>query len=623
MDTENPKPQENEVETTPTDAQESVEQEEQTEETNLPEEQPQTETAPAPAVKSGLKQKLAKWKATYLAHKKISIPATIVALLLVIGAIPSTRYPVLGLVIKKNFSATVLDAKTNKPISSVDLVIGGKTAKTGQDGKVTFNKVSVGRYQLKATKKYYKDTSSSVLVSLKGGETTLKLDATGRQVTVKVTNKIDGNGVKDAQVNAAGTEVKTDEKGEAVIVLPTDQDSQDATVTKDGFNKQTAKIKVTESETVATENNLSITPSGKIYFLSKRTGKINVMKSDLDGTNAQIVLAASGSEDDGDTILLASQDWKYVALKSKRSGTTKPASLYLIDTTNNDKLTTMDEGDATFTLTGWSGHTFVYQVQRDKVQFWQANKYSLKSYDAEANKLNVLDNTSGEGSGTSSYTGTDYKSEYYSSPILVGDTVNYAKTWNAGIYTADGSFLAGKKTGIYSVKVNGQDKKTLKSFDANKVSSIESKLYKPKEVYYKLYNNSGVAEYYEVENGNVQTKGDLGNQFYATYPTYLYSPANKQTFWAEQRDGKNTLFVGDDEGDNGKTVADLSDYTVYGWFTDNYLLVSKNSSELYIMGVAGLADTKNQNATGTPTKITDYHKPVTTFYGYGGGYGGL
>ncbi len=634
MDLENPKRDDDEAKTAPLVPSNSVEEVEQPDKVTTPEpeeetsyEEPQSdvepEQVPEPQAKSGFKQKLAKWKTAYIKHKKVSIPATIIALLLIVGAIPATRYPVLGLVIKKNFSVTVIDAKTNKPISSVDLVIGGKTAKTGQDGSVTFNKVSVGKYQLKATKKYYKDTSSSVLVSLSGGQATLKLDATGRQVTVRVSNKIDGNGVKDAQVSAAGTEVKTGDNGEAVIVLPADQDTQDATITKDGFNKQTAKVKVTESETVVAENNLSITPAGKVYFLSKRTGKINVMKSNLDGTNAETVLAATGSEDDGDTVLLASQDWKYLALKSKRASAAKPASLYLIDTTKGDKLTTMDEGDASFTMTGWSGHTFVYLVQRDKVQFWQPNKYSIKSFDAETNKLNVLDNTAGEGSGVGSYTGTDYKSEYFSSPILVGDTVNYAKTWNAGIYTADGSYLAGKQSGIYTVKVNGQDKKTLKSFEANKVSSIESKLYKPREVYYRVYGNLGGSDFYEVENGAVQTKGDLSGQFYGFYPTYLYDPSNKQTFWAEPRDGKNTLFVGDNEGDNGKTVAELSDYTVYGWFTDNYLLVSKNSSELYIMGVSGLLDTKNQKATGVPLKVTDYHKPNTTFNGYGGGYGGL
>lgn len=564
----------------------------------------------------GFKQKLTAVKTYYLSRKKLTIPVTILVVIGLLLAVPATRYAVLGSFIKKDFTATVLDSKTNQPISSAELQLAGQSARTDQSGKVTFHGVKAGPHALVVAKKYYTDTSTNVLVPITGSGVSaeVRLTATGRQVKVSVVNKISGKGVKNASLSAAGTEVKTNENGEATIVLPPDVETQDATITTDGYNNQTVKVAVIEDEKVAEQNKFTITPSGKVYFLSKRTGKINVMKSDLDGANATVVVEATGNEDDGDTILLASQDWKYLALKAKRDGADKPASLYLIDT-SNDKLTTMDEGDASFTLTGWSGHTFVYLVQRDKVQFWQPNKYSIKSFNADGAKLNTLDSTAGEGSGAGSYYGTDYKSEYYTNLILVGDTVHYDKTWGSGIYSADGSGLAGKQNGIYSVKANGQDKKTLKSFDATKYSSMESKLYKPTEVYYRLYTKSGGSEFYEVENGAVQTKGDLSNQFYGFYPTYLYDPSNKQTFWAEPRDGKNTLFIGDNEGDNSKTIAELSEYAAYGWYTDDYILLSKNSSELYIAPATEFG----QNVL----KITDYHKPNTTFYGYGGGYGGL
>jgi Tol biopolymer transport system component len=93
----------------------------------------------------------------------------------------------------------------------------------------------------------------------------------------------------------------------------------------------------------------------------------------------------------------------------------------------------------------------------------------------------------------------------------------------------------------------------------------------------------------------------------------LLSPSGSNSFWAEARDGKSALFVGDQDGKNPKQVASLSEYTSYGWFTDDYLLVSKGSSELYIMSKAG----------GKPQKITDYYKPSVNYQGYGGGYGGL
>jgi hypothetical protein len=122
--------------------------------------------------------------------------------------------------------------------------------------------------------------------------------------------------------------------------------------------------------------------------------------------------------------------------------------------------------------------------------------------------------------------------------------------------------------------------------------------------------------YYAYANGKVTSKGNLDsefNEYYQNRKTYLLSPSGDNTFWVEPRDGKNTLFVGDENGDNGKQIASLSDYSNYGWFTDDYLLASKNSSELYIMSKSGAG----------AVKITDYHKPAVSFPGYGGGYGGL
>jgi len=566
--------------------------------------------------RTGFKQKLAAFGAYYKSHKKLMIPATVVLILGLLLVIPPTRYALLGTVIKKQVSVKVTDSKTEKAVSGAEVRLAGKQAQTDQNGVATLSGVPVGSHQATVTKKYYTDATSEVFVKLSGSsQGEVKLNATGRQVKAKVANKLSGKAIEGAVVSAADTTAKTDENGETTIVLPADKDTQDVTVTADGFNKLTGTIKVTESDTVLPENNFMLTPTGKVYFLSKRTGKINVMKSDLDGANPEVVLAATGDEDDGDTILLASQDWKYLALKSKRSGSEKPASLYLIDTSNGDKLTTMDEGDATFTMIGWSGHTFTYQVQRDKVQFWQPNKYSLKSYNAENGKLTVLDNTAGEGTGASSYQGTDYKSEYFGNVILVGSTVTYTKSWYSGIYYYGNTALAGKQNGIYSVNVDGSSKKQIKGFDATTNSSIEGKLYEPKEVYYRVYTNDK-ADFYELENGTLSPKGDLSSTFNGFYPTYLISPSNNKTFWSEPRDGKNTLFIGNADGDDEKAIAEIGEYTAYGWYTDDYVLLSKNSSELYVIGAAEFGDR-------VPLKITDYHKPNTTFYGYGGGYGGL
>jgi hypothetical protein len=578
------------------------------------EEKPQPEPI-EPKAKTGFKQKLAGWRAAYMSHKKIAIPATVLVLLLAILAVPVSRYPVLGLFIKKDVIVYTIDSKTKGTVLSASIRIDGKQSLCG--GKRTpypncLAKIPVGKHKVTAEAENYQTAEKEITVGLgksKEQNVEVSLVATGRPVSLRINNKLTGKALTGVHIKSGKAETVTNQYGDGSIVVDPSLESIDVEISGDGYN--TLKTKTPTNQT-ADSGVIEITPAGKVYFLSKRTGKINVMKSDLDGANAEVVLAATGNEEDGDTILLASQDWKYLALKSKRD---KKPSLYLIDTTNGDKLTTMDEGDATFTLTGWSGHTFVYQVQRDKVQFWQPKRQSIKSYNAETAKINALDDTVGEGTGNSSYSGTDYKSEYQGNIILTGGTVVYTKNWSSGIYTPGNGNLSGKQNGIYTVSADGQNKKLVKGFDATTSNSIESRLYAPGEVYFRVYTNSK-PEFYELENGSVQTKGDLTAKFDSVYPTYLFSPSNSKTFWAEARDGKNTLFIGDEKGDNGKTVMELSEYTAYGWYTENYLLMSKDSSELYAIGV----DTQKN---WSPYKITDYHKPNFIFQGYGGGYGGL
>src|SRR6185295_2559549 len=108
------------------------------------------------------------------------------------------------------------------------------------------------------------------------------------------------------------TEATTADDGKAVLVVPADKQEDAVTLSGDGFNTISATLKVTTEEVEA--NSFKVAPSGKIYFLSNASGKIDLVKSNLDGTDRQTVLAGTGKEDKLNTVLLASRDWKYVAL---------------------------------------------------------------------------------------------------------------------------------------------------------------------------------------------------------------------------------------------------------------------------------------------------------------------
>jgi len=557
----------------------------------------------AVVMKSGRWERFKNWNAEWWASPKKRW-ATIMAIVVVLGAlfaVPVTRYNILGVLVKAPVTVQAVDSKTGAPVSGATVELSGVTAETQANGRATF-KANTGSGSLKVTKKYYTGYTHGQLVATGKNSFRATLVATGRQVQVKLVSKVTGKPVAGATVSAGGAKAKTDKNGLANLVIPSGADTQAGTISYTGYND--VKVSIVAAGGIA-KNTFSVTPSGKLYFLSNLSGKIDVVKTNLDGTDRQTVLAGTGSEDKNSTSLLASRDWKYLALLSRRSG--DKASVYLIDTTNGDKLTTIDEGNANFNLVGWSDDRFIYTVYRNNVSSWQPNRQALKSFDPTTGHTLLLDQT--QASGTSDY---DYQVQSLDTPYLMGSQVVYVKGWSAN-YNMPVSALDGKNVELDTIGADGSGHKVVKTFTPTNHSyyiDAAARLYEPDGLYLSFEN-----KFYEYDDGKVAETDDIdGNRFYSdVYPTFLLSPSSKSTFWADQRDGKNALFIGDADAKNQKQIAALSEYTTYGWYTDDFLLVSKNSSELYIMGKDG----------GTPLKITDYYKPAINYQGYGGGYGGL
>jgi hypothetical protein len=542
----------------------------------------------------------------YASHKKFTIPATLLVIVGILMAVPLSRYKVLGMFVQKSFTVTVLDSETGKPVSQADVTLATKTAKTNEKGEAAVADAPLGKQKVSVTKKYYKDLSADVTVTLTDSKnkTELKMEATGRQIPVAVVNKITGKGVQGAVVSVLGSEAKTDEKGEAIVVLPADKKTEKATVKLEGYNELTADINVEQ------EIKLAITPAGKVYFLSKQSGKIDVVKTNLDGSDRHVVLAGTGKEEDGGTVLLASRDWKYLALQSRRDGD-KP-KLYLIETAD-DKLTVMDEGNAYFNIKGWNDNHFVYTVDRQDKYPTDAKKLALKSYNATTKKIILLDENAVEilpGNG-------GFYQAQFSDVFLLNNQVVYTLT---AYPNGSGFVVPQMQQSIISIRPDGSNKKVLKSIPVGvyyggwRQFTISTELEKPQEIEFTL-NQWTKSEWFELNHETFkqisEPPKDQGSKVYATY---LLSPSGKNTFWSEARDGKTTLFIGTADGDQGEEVARLTEFQTYGWYTDNYLLVSKKGSELYVM---------NRQKDATPLKVSDYHKPSYNYFGYGGGYGGL
>ena len=561
--------------------------------------------------KSGFKNHLTRWKAGYWSHKRWSLPASVLVILLVLLAVPASRYKLLGLFLKETVQVSVVDSTTATPVSGAQIQVGGQTATTSAKGRGSLT-LPVGNTLVVVTKQYYKSASDKVLVSYSTSHNsvTVHLVATGRQVPIMVVNRITGKPVADAELKVLNTEAKTDKSGKAIIVLPVSMATQAGTITANNFNATSVKVQVT-TQTVAA-NTYALTPSGSIYFLSNLSGNVDVVKTNLDGTDRKTVLAGTGNEDPRNTVLLASRDWKYLALLAQRKTTGTP-ELDLIDT-STDTMSNMDEGSATFTLVGWDGDRFIYQVNRNSVQSWQSGQQVLKSFNAATKAITTLAQTTASGDSSTNYLG-----QQFGTTSIVNGRIIYSLNWNQSYYYNQGQ-LSSKQATLNTVNADGSNNAVVKGFSLTPGTqttqlTIDIEPYKGPNALAIQFANGLSDSFYEYQNGQVTTLSGITDQnFYANnYPTYLLSPSGNQTFWSTPTDGKNALFVGDSNGNNDNKIASLSDYSPYGWYTDNYLLVSKNSSELYTMPAGG----------GTPTRISDYFKPSQFFSGYGGGYGGI
>lgn len=542
----------------------------------------------------------------YWQRKLWTLPLTLLVILAILGGVPYTRYKLAALVVSQPVTIRVVDSSTKKPVSSVEIRLDNTTYKTDKDGKVAIKAVKVGDHELVASKRYYKDESFSVFVPItEAVSREIRLTATGRQVPITVVNKISGKAVEDVTLKSAGSEFKTDKDGKVVVVVPADKTKLPVSLSGSGLNNLDAELTVTEQ--AVKENTFYVVPSGKLYFLSRQSGKIDVVKTDLDGSNRTVVVTGTGKEEDRGTVLLASRDWKYLAFLAKRdSGLAK---LYLIDT-STDKMTEMDSGDASFNLVGWDDHTFVYQVVRGKPAYWEANRLAFKSYNVDKKQLNTIDQNGNVPGGNTAQLVQSFGTGY-----LIDHKLVYTTDWQ--VYTYGGPNPGDKVDTLRVSALDGSSKKDVKSWPYEQYYfNGATALYGTDELYIAAWPIGGQKEeFYEYEDGQVKTAdADVDrSKFDTAYPTYLQSPDGKKTFWSEPRDGRETFFVGDASGTSGKQVAVVEDGLVYGWYGDGYVMLSKKGSELYIMPVDG----------GTPLKVADYHKPQLSYRGYGGGYGGL
>src|SRR5437868_3606605 len=83
------------------------------------------------------------------------------AVLLLVLAVPYSRYGLLGQLFKRPAVIDVVDSRTHKPVSDVLITLGSQKVKTDAKGEVKLPSVPVGNWQVEANKKYYNLVTSN------------------------------------------------------------------------------------------------------------------------------------------------------------------------------------------------------------------------------------------------------------------------------------------------------------------------------------------------------------------------------------------------------------------------------------------------------------------------------
>jgi len=529
----------------------------------------------------------------------VRVVTVVCAALALLVIVPQTRYLPFRFFIHKDAVLHVQDAN-GASISDATILAANNAYKTDTNGNVVIKKLAVGTNDIKVSALFYDTLQFTLKQPLfkKPKTERVVLKPVGTITKVSVINRISGRALMGVKVKSpAGGSGVTNAEGTAVISVNTTSQKVTVQVTDDGIVDATSEVKVGGS---ATDNVVYVTPKGRIAYLQKNDAKIQVIASNIDGTNSQVILDASGNEDPADTQLIGSASWKFAALKARR-GTN--VGLYIVDVVNST-LTTLDESPQSYIPVGWRNETFIYLAYAKRA-LWQPGTYTLKAYNALNQQTTVLDESRAEG-----VSATDFASEVFENVYIVPEGIVYAKKWQASYYY--GARLANKRMTITLTDEIG-NKKDINQWQAGYNASIKTRQSGPRQLAIFVELDGVNRSYYTYNNSTVVQDRTVDEEVFkkTKQDTYYISPNNLYSVW-QTADNKN--FVGTVDKTIGSLLPLPSAYKVIGWYSNDYvLLVDTANNDLKITA----RDVAQKG--GSTIKInTIYTAPLAyTVYGYG------
>jgi len=331
----------------------------------------------------------------------------------------------------------------------------------------------------------------------------------------------------------------------------------------------------------------TLVPSGKVYFLSNRSGRIDLYAANLDGSGAALVLAGTGKEDQDTGVLPSVKNPNLLAVVSSREGRHDQYGnlihdLYLFNAQSND-LKKVESVVGFGNYRAWVGDTLVYERNSN------GGCADIKTFSAVTNKSGVL--AESNASDPASY------------------CVNLRTAVSDGVFFSVQSSNLSKR-GVFFAKVGGSAKQVSDTPSSTVAREVR------KTILSQYYTGSATPPYtvwQQIDIPSLTSTKLSSPPDHADNYGFADSLSGKYSAFIDERDGRKELYILDlEKNSSEKKLTNMGAVNQFvQWYGDDYVVFSSTKSDenaLYIVALAG----------GQPVKIADFYRGNSRTYG--GGY---
>jgi hypothetical protein len=304
-------------------------------------------------------------------------------------ATPSSRYFILNTAgVRSSSSLTVIDGATRLPLKGVEVSIGGQQKETDSEGVAKFSDLRLGPTQLEIKQIGFEEVDRKVVIGWGSNPFgNVPLAATGVKYVIEVRDYLSEKPIEGVEATDGQSTAVSDKDGKITLTRESSVVVQDGvSLSKAGYRLE----KVTLEEDPEKTTKAALVLARKTVFVSRDSGKYDVVKSDIDGKNREVLLAGTGNEN-SNISLVSSPDGSRVALVSTRDGKRDSdgfllSSLVLINTENGNRTTIAEASQ--IQLIDWVGGTRLVFQQTSSGS--SEARYTVVSYNYENNRREQL-----------------------------------------------------------------------------------------------------------------------------------------------------------------------------------------------------------------------------------------